>query len=200
MNRAPRNSLVIAFDTSRQLVPALPEIFAGIRQAMPRVDPEWTVSLCALGDPRCHLLQATAFHSLPTNTEALLNGLHICGLDRSFETALYYYARQEPTPASTRRVLLMCGTGPVRDAVSAAQIRHFFGDPVESNPYTRDLLHELGPACRVGMLYLRRGPYDNTMTDWEMLLGPENVVVADDPGTIGHAIHSLGLRLGGVAR
>jgi hypothetical protein len=162
------NRLVVAVDTGREMAAAIRPVLAAVRRLT------GSVELCGLGDPRCHLM---------TFDETL----HVCGMDRSLELALYVYARVR---RMDQGMLLLCGTGGMRDAIAVGHIRHVGGldrDPV----YTSEVLRELRARVTVRMLYLRRGVYDTGASEWETLLGASNVAVLDDPRRVGRAMRLL---------
>jgi hypothetical protein len=141
---------VVAIDTGRGMREAMPAVRAAVRRLRGRFE------VAALGDYRCHLLQAG-------------DRFHACGLDRSFELAMLYYARKSVTDA-----LVFCGNGVFRDAISASHAR-LLGIECDGHVYTEDAFRELRRQCDVRMLYVARGVYDTGVREWETLLGERNV-------------------------
>jgi len=150
--------ILVAIDTGRGMRDAMP----GVRGALRRL--RGTVAVAALGDYRCHLLQAG-------------DRFHACGLDRSFELAMLYYARMGPGGS-----LVLCGNGGYRDAISAHHAR-LLGLGCGDHVYTADAFGELRRRWSVRMLYVSRGVYDTGVGAWETLLGKRNVEIAEPRGT-----------------
>lgn len=177
--------LVVALDLSRSarewsapLLRTVRRVVGGMRNGTVEV------SVCAAGDYRCHLLQVLGFQAPGKALARTVGGLHRCGLDKSFEFALYYYARHCRMPEARKGTFLIFGNEPFRDAVSAAHIRRWIGDPVERHPHTLDVLAELRERFRVVMNYLVRNVYDQEMIAWEAALGRGNVFEARDERTL----------------
>ncbi len=158
---------VLAIDTGREMRGVIRPVLAAARRIASRSGFE----ICALGDHRCHLIQ-------------LGDSPHICGLDRSYEAALHYFARMRATS------VLFCGSGRVRDAVSLGDIRRTGGEAVD-HVYTQDALRDLKSRAVVRMLYVSRGVYDTGAWEWESLLGSRNVAVLGDPWKAALAMLSL---------
>lgn len=173
--------LALAIDTGRGMRRAIGPLVAGLRQVL-RLLPRTPVSACALGDQRCHLLQSG-------DAAELLRRMHVCGLDRSWESALYHFAHLCPPPPR-RGVLLLCGNGFVRDAISVHDVRRLGGEAPD-HVYTRDILPALRERWSVRTLYFSSGVYDRGASEWGALLGARSVLVVDDPGETASAALSL---------
>ncbi len=150
----------------------------GFTNKMPK---EAEVSICAIGDYRCHLLQISDFNNKPNN---FIKNLHICSLDKSFELAMYYYARHCKTPNTKKGLFFICGNGLLRDAISALHIKNYIGDNIDENVYSIDVLTELEKKFNISMNYIKKNIYDTDCYAWQQLLGKDNVHELKDPTKI----------------
>lgn len=187
--------LVLVLDSGHPARRWWPALGAGVRHALEERGREGgegggalDAGVCVAGDYRCHLLQAAPFRATRAEVLGDLARFHFCGLDRSYESAFYYYARHCPMPDGARGDFVVSGTGPFRDAVSAAHVRQWFGDDIREHPVTYDLIRELSGRFRVAMVYLVRNVYDTGWAVWEDALGRDNVVLVRRPSQFRDAL------------
>ena len=185
LSTASRAPLVIALDTGRSMAKwAGPARDAVRERLLSGGRGGRDVSVCALGDYRCHLLQATRFHGDGERLARALDGFHACGMDRSFEFAMFYYVSRCRFPAGGKGRFVMIGNGPFRDAVVAGHVRRWPGDSVRAHIHTSRVLARLLASFRVTFLYCRRDPWDTDADVWRGALGPAGVVELEDPADL----------------
>ncbi len=190
-----RPPAVFVVDVGRAMLPFAPVRRALLGAARPLLALGFGVLFVAAGDPRCHLLQVSPPATDSAGLAAALAAIHPCGLDRSFELALYVLATRCPVEPGGRGAVLVVGSGPFRDAVPAGHVRSATGDELVRHPYTHEVLAALEDRCDLSMTYVARTAWDLDACLWRQALGADRVVVARGPARLGPALRRQVARL-----
>ncbi|MEW6365337.1 MAG: hypothetical protein AB1714_11975 [Acidobacteriota bacterium] len=173
--------VVIAVDTGRSMREWSQPVLKAVMKCLPRLlEAGCEVSICGIGDYRCHLLQVSEFHNDHDRAAQSIHDVHVCGLDKSFEIAMYYYARHCRVAPGRKGAFLMFGNGVHRDAISCRHVRDHLGDDLRTHLYTERILRDLRARFHVCMNYIVRNVYDMESAEWEAVLGKPNVVEIRD--------------------